>query len=132
MARKSAAADNTPTIAELQRMLATRQGEINRLVAKRQKVQARLEDLDRQIAEAGGGANGSTGGRARNAMSLGDAIEQVLRNAGGAQSVGDIVAGVQKSGYQSNSVNFRGIVNQALIKDKRFTSAERGSYQLKK
>ena len=37
-----------------------------------------------------------------------------------------------ESGYRSNSANFRSIVNQTLIKDKRFGSAGRGVYQLKK
>jgi hypothetical protein len=40
---------------------------------------------------------------------------------------------VQKSGYRSNSANFRSIVNQTLIKErKRFGQAGRGIYQLKK
>jgi ribosomal protein L19E len=38
--------------------------------------------------------------------------------------------GVLAAGYRSNSGNFRGIVNQALIKDKRFTSAGRGLYEM--
>jgi hypothetical protein len=46
--------------------------------------------------------------------------------------VGDIADAVQSKGYRSNSANFRGIVNQALIKDKRFGAASRGLYQLKK
>ena len=39
---------------------------------------------------------------------------------------------VQAAGYRSGSANFRGIINQTLIKDKRFGKAERGMYQLKK
>jgi hypothetical protein len=46
--------------------------------------------------------------------------------------VGDITDAAQKAGYRSNSANFRSIVNQTLIKDKRFSSAGRGVYQLKK
>ena len=46
--------------------------------------------------------------------------------------VGAIADGVLSTGYRSNSANFKGIVNQALIKDKRFGQAERGVYQLTK
>jgi hypothetical protein len=64
---------------------------------------------------------------------LNDSIEGLLRKKGDAMSVGDIVSGVLAAGYNSKSANFRGIVNQALIKDKRFVKAgSRGLYQLKK
>ncbi len=39
--------------------------------------------------------------------------------------------GVLASGYRSISENFRGIINQALIKDKRFGAVERGLYEIK-
>ena len=48
------------------------------------------------------------------------------------KGVARIAEAVQRGGYRSNSANFRAIVNQTLIKDKRFGSAGRGMYQLKK
>ncbi|HSU69029.1 MAG TPA: hypothetical protein VLJ39_19255, partial [Tepidisphaeraceae bacterium] len=80
----------------------------------------------------GGGSRGGGGGRARNAKSLNDSIDEVLRGNGKPMKVGDIVDAVEATGYRSSSANFRGIVNQALIKDKRFIAAERGMYQIKK
>jgi hypothetical protein len=59
-------------------------------------------------------------------------MESILKSAGAPMSVGDILSGVQRSGYQSNSGNFRALVNQTLIKEKRFAQASRGMYQLKK
>jgi hypothetical protein len=50
---------------------------------------------------------------------------------GQADEVGDILEGVTSSGYRSGSANFRGIINQTLIKDKRFGQVERGVYELK-
>ena len=50
----------------------------------------------------------------------------------GTYSEGDIAVEVQRRGYKSNSANFRGIVNQTLIKEKQFAQASRGMYQLKK
>ena len=48
-------------------------------------------------------------------------------------SVPDIVEGVQAAGYKSSSPNFRGIVNQTLIKErKKFQSVSRGVYAMKK
>ena len=46
--------------------------------------------------------------------------------------VADITAAILATGYKTRSANFRGIVNQTLIKDKRFVSAGRGLYQLTK
>jgi hypothetical protein len=71
------------------------------------------------------------GRRARNAQSLLDAIEGVLRSAGKPMKVAEIMEGVLATGYRSSSDNFRGIINQTLIKDKRFGSVERGVYELK-
>ena len=50
-------------------------------------------------------------------MSLVEAIETALRG-GKPMRVGDIVDAVQGAGYRSNSDNFRGIVNQTLIKER--------------
>jgi hypothetical protein len=132
---------NGLSLAQLERLMRTRRTELARLTRNRDKVQRKLDAIDQKIAAIAGGAlNGrSSGGhgtgngrRARNANSLQDTIHQVLSKAGGAMSVGDIVAKVEAAGYRSNSANFRGIVNQTLIKDKRFTSASRGMYQVKK
>src|SRR6266496_2014426 len=91
---------------------------------------SQLEQMDDRIRALGGSAGG---GRARNQQSLLEVIESALKSAGGkAMSVGDITAAALKRGYRTTSANFRSIVNQALIKDKRFGSAGRGLYQLKK
>jgi hypothetical protein len=45
--------------------------------------------------------------------------------------VGEIMDAVLATGYRSGSANFRGIINQTLIKDKRFGQVERGVYELK-
>jgi hypothetical protein len=122
------------TIAQLQQMLEGRRVELNKLRKKRNDIQRDLDALDRQIERVGGGMGGRRGGngsRVRNEMSLNDTIDQVLRGGGKPMKVGEIVDGVLATGYKSNSANFRGIVNQTLIKDKRFTASERGTYQIK-
>ena len=80
-------------------------------------------------------ANGSApkrDGRVKNEMSLVASLEKVLGESSDPLSVGDIMTKVQGLGYKSSSPNFRGIINQTLIKEKkRFGSAGRGMYQMK-
>ena len=140
MARRSST--NGLSHAQLQKLMNSRRNDVARLSRKRDKLQKKLDALNGQIAALSGGAlgrvgggtrgGGATGTRARNEVSLQDAIHKVLFKSSSPMGVGDIVTKVEASGYRSNSSNFRGIVNQTLIKDKRFTSSSRGMYQLKK
>jgi hypothetical protein len=125
------------SISELQRMIGERRSMLQKLNKQRTEALRKLNSIERDIAKLDGGAGGgrggmSGGGRARNAVSLVSAIEGALKK-GDPMSVGDIVDAVQAGGYRSSSANFRGIVNQTLIKErKRFSSPSRGMYQLKK
>jgi hypothetical protein len=126
--------------AQLERILEQRRREASKLKRERNKLQQKLSALDRRLMmidgtsmRGGGGAGGAGGGRARNEHSLVESMEMVLTKTGKPMRVGEIVQGVLGSGYRTSSANFRGIVNQTLIKErKRFASAGRGSYQLKK
>ena len=121
------------SLAQLERLVQSRRGEMAKLTRKREKIQKQLDAIDGRIASISGGASGGRGGtRARNEVSLQEAILQTLSKAGGPLSVGQILDKVSAAGYRSTSANFRGIVNQTLIKDKRFVSSSRGMYQLKK
>ena len=120
------------SLAALESIMESRKVELSRLRRQRAEIQRRLDLLDRQIGRIEGGGSGRTfGGRVRNAKSLNDTLADVLSGSK-PMKVGDIVEAVRATGYRSSSDNFRGIVNQTLIKDKRFTAAERGIYQLKK
>lgn len=118
---------------DIQRLIQDRQKQIRKLEKQRAKFQKKVDQIDRQIVSLGGsaGRRGRGGGRARNEVSLVEAIAQVLGQGSGPMGVGDITEKVQASGYRSNAANFRGLVNQTLIKDKRFVSAGRGLYQMK-
>jgi len=124
------------SISQLEQLLAGRKSELSEKVRERTRLMARLEQLEADIRRLGGaagrrGRGGLAGGRARNAKSLIATLEDVLKG-GKPMKVGDIADAAQKNGYRSNSANFRSIVNQTLIKDKRFSAASRGVYQLKK
>jgi hypothetical protein len=118
-----------------------KKSELDRLYRQRATLEKKMNVLDRQIERVGGGINGGgrrggmgfigAGGRARNEHSLLDTLETVMKSAGKPMKVGDIMDAVLATGYRSGSANFRGIVNQTLIKDKRFGQVERGVYELK-
>jgi len=127
-------------IAQLERILDERRTEVSRLERQRGELARKLEGLDRQIGKLNGGLRGMRGrlrgagggGRARNERSLVETLEAVMRSNGKPMRVGDIVEAVTATGYRSNSANFRGIINQTLIKErKRFGQADRGVYELK-
>jgi hypothetical protein len=123
------------SIAQLQQIIQSRKTEISRLERQRSKIARKLGQIDSRIATLGGevrGRNGGAGGRVRNEKSLPEMLHTVLSKSSKAMGVGDIADAVRSGGYKTNSGNFRGIVNQTLIKDKRFSSAGRGLYQLKK
>jgi hypothetical protein len=120
------------SISDLERLLVTRRSAIQKLTKQRTKVQRKLDSIDREIASLGGSSNGGGGGtRVKNDMSLVATLGAVLKGKE-AMGVGDIVDAVKSHGYRSNSANFRGIVNQTLIKESQFASAGRGLYKLKK
>jgi hypothetical protein len=124
------------SIAQLEAILAGRKTELNQKRKEHSKLLSRLQELDAEIRHLGGApgrgrGRGTGGGGARNEKSLVETLEEVLK-AGKPMSVGDITNAAEESGYRSNSKSFRGIVNQTLIKEKRFIATERGVYQLDK
>jgi len=122
------------TLDQLERMLNQRRRELSRLTRKRATAEKRLSDIDERIRRLGGVAGGIRGGgrRARNDQSLVEVIHGVLQKAARPLRVSAIADAANAAGYRSSSANFRGIVNQMLIKDPRFNSQSRGFYQLKK
>jgi hypothetical protein len=117
------------SIAKLESMLRARKGELSVLQKHRDQLHRKLNNIEKRIVSLGGTVRAG-GGRARNSMSLVEALQTVLSGAK-PMKVGDIVEAVQRKGYSSSSANFRGIVNQTLIKEKQFGSVGRGVYQLK-
>ena len=119
------------SILELESLLAERRSALQRLTRQRVETQKKLDAIDRDIAKLGGSEVARTaGGRVRNDVSLVAALEAVLKGKS-PMTVSDILKTVLANGYHSASANFRGIVNQTLIKDKRFHAVGRGTYTLK-
>ena len=129
------------SVVQLQRELARRQSALPRLQKKRRKLAAVLEKVDGAIAELGGtvakraparrGRRPRRVKRVKNAQPLGVLLAKVLQGAK-SMKIGEMVEAVQRLGYKSKAKNFRLIVNQVLVKDKRFRSVRRGRYALSK
>lgn len=127
-------------------LVAERDRRMAELREQRGEALAVLEGIDRAIADLGGAAEsrpsgaraGKKAGRKKSAgdgrshggMSLADAIAAVL-SSGGPTSVTDLAGAVRTVGYPSSSPNLRSMVQQRLVKDRRFKRVSRGVYALK-
>ena len=123
------------TLSDLERMIQKRRSEIAALARERDQLINRIAAIDAKLRAVGGKAAGavlSRSGRGRNALSLVKTLSNVLSEAKKPLSVGEILGKVQASGYHSNAANFRALINQTLIKQRKlFSNAGRGLYQLK-
>ena len=125
------------SIARLESLLRDRQGQIAELLRDRQRLQASLDRLDDKIKALGGAGKGTgpttPSGRPHNAKGLVETLVEVMANAGGRpMGVGEILQGVLHAGYRSTATNFRGLINQTLIKERAvFFNVGRGIYSLK-
>lgn len=128
---------NTKTISsasttDLLRELRQRERLLPKLLTKRERLLARIAELDGQLAELGLHHDGHVPRRRpQNSLKLSDALAQVLTR-DEPLSVTQAADAVVKAGYKTNAANFRTIVNQALINDPRFKNIARGQYVLKK
>lgn len=134
MAKRSSSAASSGlagmSVGELQAELNRRQRGASKLSKKRDRLAAKLAEVDAQIRAMGGiSGGGGARGRARNTTSLVEALAKVLD--GKVMAVTDAADAVQKAGYQTTSASFRTIVNQTLINSNKFKRASRGMYTLK-
>jgi hypothetical protein len=114
------------SISALEAELRRRQRSAGTLERRRNRLAAKLDALDRQIDLLGGNGVSRRGGiRARNKMTLNQALVSVIK--GKPLSVTEAADAVQRTGYRTNSSNFRTQVNIALIKGG-FKRVGRGQY----
>jgi hypothetical protein len=119
------------SIMELEGLLQEKRAAVQKLHRQRAELQRKLDQVDREITRLGGSTEPRTaGGRVRNGVSLVAAMEAVLRGKP-PMGVGEILEAVLAGGYQSTSANFRGLINQTLIKEKQFKQMGRGVYTAK-
>lgn len=132
------------SIEDLRRELKKREAEIDKLLARRVKLAAKLETLDRKIVLLGGEVSAAPAksrrgrppkagkrGRKRSGKPLLEYVKQVLADAADGMRVKDVMAAVTKAGYKSASKDFYTIVASALRDPKVFVNVSRGVYKLK-
>lgn len=91
------------------------------------RVQRRGRGRRRRLNGSATGRPRRRGQRARNSTSLVETLGGVLN--GTTMTVSDIIGAVHKAGYKTTSRNFRSIVNQALLANKKaFRRVARGQY----
>ncbi len=127
------------SLAELRAGLALRERRLERLRAKSEQLRERVARLEEEIAAAKGkraavrtpGARRTRGsGRPRNKTNLANALRKLLTTK--TKSVSEAAAAVLKAGYKTKSANFRLIVNQALLANRKlFKKVARGQYTAK-
>ncbi|MBS0197735.1 MAG: hypothetical protein JSR77_13350 [Planctomycetes bacterium] len=122
---------------DLQKEINKRVRQADKLLAKRNKLAAKVAALDSQISEierAMGGSRGmgrtASGGvrkRPHNETNLAEALAAVLK--GKTMGPTEATNAVLAAGYKTTAENFRTIVNQTLLKHKKLFKKEgRGAY----
>jgi len=120
-----------PTV-DLNRELERREMSAEALLRKREKLINELEKIESEI-EASGVASGGNAlrpkrRRAKNDMSLGDALAQSME-VRAVVSPAEASQLVKANGYKTTSKNFNMMVSNTLAKDKRFKRVSRGQYE---
>lgn len=114
-------------LAQLQAELRRRQGNVRKMERQRDRLLAKVHELDAQIVALGGSGRGTGRKRPKNETNLAEALHKVLK--GKTMGVTEVAGAVQEAGYQTTAENFRTIVNQCLIRHRKlFKKVERGQY----
>lgn len=111
--------------------MARRSKVVNRLERRRAKLHAEIALVEAELGSFGAlSSNGGIRRRPRNEMNLVDTLSKVLKNK--TMSVTDAAQAARDAGYMTTAANFRTIVNQALIREKKtFKKVSRGQYTAK-
>lgn len=129
--RKAAPVSDTAagmTTAELHAELHRRGRNVRKLERRRERLLLDLAGVEKELASEGAlSASGGIRRRPRNEMNLVNSLAAVLQ--GKEMSVTEVTQAVQQAGYLTTAANFRTIVNQALIREKKkFKKVSRGMY----
>ncbi|MEX2671275.1 MAG: hypothetical protein WD294_04100 [Phycisphaeraceae bacterium] len=141
------------TLGELEAEIRRRQTNLDKLSKQRADLAAKLAEIDRQIQQAGGAAEGAAapvrgkpgpkpgrkrktkktkrqpGRRARGGVALTDVLAEVM-SSGEPMSTAEAADRVLKTGYKTRAKNFNNVIYQALHSDPRFQRVGRGQYAL--
>lgn len=103
------------SLADLEKLLAERQAQVEALLKKRDQLAGAIENLDAEINDfLTSGGTPRRGKRAKNSASLRTVMLEVLAKNKKGLSLADLAQQISDTGYKSNSRNFKNVVYQCL------------------
>jgi len=120
----------------LKKELSRRFGALPKLIAERNELNRQIAELEalasaeKPPTPAKTRAPRKKGPRAKNAVSLVDALTQAMKGKE-SMSIPDAAQAVLASGYKSKSKDFANLVSMTLARDERFERVARGQYKVK-
>jgi len=129
---------STMSIADLRQEIERRQKLLPKLIAQRDALSQEITELQSLATpEARKAAKPEAAPkktrrrhRAKNKAGLAEVLATVLKGKAKV-TIGEAMEGVLAAGYKSKSRDFRGVVNNMLLKDNRFKNVARGVFTLK-
>ncbi len=128
---------STVSLGQLQQEIERRQKMLPKLIAQRDALNEEIADLQglaepsiQKYAKPKAASRKTGRRRAKNKISLVDALSQVMKGKPKV-SVSEAMEGVLSAGYKTKSKAFRPLVNQTLLKNKKFKNVGRGEFRLK-
>ena len=107
------------------------------LKTRRSELQAEIAEIDAALDKISGGGSSKGGGggkrgpRAKNSMTMREAITAAIGKFKDGATLAQITEGVKKQGYVSNAANFKNVVYQALYTNSdSFTKGDDGKYRV--
>jgi len=129
---------STLNIADLRQEIERRQKLLPKLIAQRDALSREITELQglaapetRKAAKPEAAPKKARGRRrAKNKVGLADALALFMKGKKKV-AIGEAMEGVLAAGYKSNARDFRSVVNNMLLTDKRFKKIGRGVFTLK-
>jgi chorismate mutase len=126
------------SIADLRQEIGRRQKLLPKLIAQRDALSREITELQSLATpEARKAAKPEAAPkrtrrrqRAKNKVGLADALAGFLKGKAKV-TIGEAMEGVLAAGYKTKSSDFRSVVNNMLLTDKRFKKVSRGEFRLK-
>src|SRR5262245_35808874 len=115
------AKDTSLSLADLEKLISNRTGQLDTLLKKRDELEAEVESLDAQLQEfVTTGSISKRGGRKRprNEAPLRRVMLEVLGKTKRGLSLADLSQRIKETGYKSHSHNFKNVVYQCLYNTK--------------
>ena len=129
---------STMSIADLRQEIERRQKLLPKLIAQRDALSREITELQslatpvaRKAAKPEAAPKRTRRRqRAKNKVGLADALAGFLKGKAKV-TIGEAMEGVLAAGYKTKSSDFRSVVNNMLLTDKRFKKVSRGEFRLK-